>query len=94
MMRRERAELRMTSEIARTVIPGNKRIESAVIAGLDPAIHLPRKIFWPRMMDPRVKPAGDVPDVGIGVYWLPAAHLVLNFRDPAPPSPQPPVNSC
>ena len=33
MMRRERAELRMTSEIARTVIPGNKRIESAVIAG-------------------------------------------------------------
>jgi hypothetical protein len=24
----------------RTVIPANKRIESAVIAGLDPAIHL------------------------------------------------------
>src|SRR6516164_9405742 len=23
-----------------------------------------------------------------GVYWLPAAHLVLNFRDPAPPSPR------
>src|SRR5512133_469620 len=35
-----------TSEIARTVIPGDKRIESAVIAGRDPAIHLPRKIFF------------------------------------------------
>src|SRR6516165_4240751 len=23
-----------------------------------------------------------------GVNWLPAAHLVLNFRDPAPPSPR------
>src|SRR5215831_18171999 len=23
-----------------------------------------------------------------GVNWLPAAHFVLNFRDPAPPSPR------
>ncbi len=29
------------------------------MAGLDPAIHLLRKNFSPRMMDPRVKPAGD-----------------------------------
>jgi hypothetical protein len=39
-MRRDRTELRTTSEIARTVIPGNKRIESAVMAGLGPAIHV------------------------------------------------------
>jgi hypothetical protein len=31
------------------------------MAGLDPAIHLLRKDFLRRMMDPRVKPAGDVP---------------------------------
>jgi len=30
-----------------------------VIAGLDPAIHPLRKNFLRRMMDPRVKPAGD-----------------------------------
>jgi hypothetical protein len=32
---------------------------SAVIAGLDPAIHLFRKTFDAKKMDPRVKPAGD-----------------------------------
>jgi hypothetical protein len=32
---------------------------SAVIAGLDPAIHLFRKNFDTKKMDPRVKPAGD-----------------------------------
>src|SRR5262249_8115363 len=32
---------------------------SPVIAGLDPAIHLLRKKSLRRMMDPRVKPAGD-----------------------------------
>jgi hypothetical protein len=32
---------------------------SAVIAGLDPAIHLFRKNFDAKKMDPRVKPAGD-----------------------------------
>jgi hypothetical protein len=31
----------------------------AVIAGLDPAIHPLRKGSMRRMMDPRVKPAGD-----------------------------------
>jgi hypothetical protein len=31
----------------------------AVIAGLDPAIHLLRKEPYAKMMDPRVKPAGD-----------------------------------
>jgi hypothetical protein len=30
-----------------------------VIAGLDPAIHLLRKDFLAKEMDPRVKPAGD-----------------------------------
>jgi hypothetical protein len=30
-----------------------------VMAGLDPAIHLLRKEFLRRTMDPRVKPAGD-----------------------------------
>jgi hypothetical protein len=30
-----------------------------VIAGLDPAIHPLRKNLLRRMMDPRVKPAGD-----------------------------------
>jgi len=30
------------------------------MAGLDPAIHFLRKDFLRRMMDPRVKPAGDV----------------------------------
>jgi hypothetical protein len=29
------------------------------MAGLDPAIHLLRKNFLQKMMDPRVKPAGD-----------------------------------
>jgi hypothetical protein len=32
---------------------------SAVIAGLDPAIHPFRKNFDAKKMDPRVKPAGD-----------------------------------
>jgi hypothetical protein len=32
---------------------------SAVIAGLDPAIHPLRKNFDAKKMDPRVKPAGD-----------------------------------
>ena len=32
---------------------------SAVIAGLDPAIHLVRKNDLAKKMDPRVKPAGD-----------------------------------
>jgi hypothetical protein len=32
---------------------------SSVIAGLDPAIHLFRKNFDAKKMDPRVKPAGD-----------------------------------
>jgi hypothetical protein len=32
---------------------------TVVIAGLDPAIHCLRKTFFRRMMDPRVKPAGD-----------------------------------
>src|SRR5262245_2245796 len=32
---------------------------TAVIAGLDPAIHHLRKMFLRRGMDPRVKPAGD-----------------------------------
>jgi hypothetical protein len=32
---------------------------SSVIAGLDPAIHLLRKILLAKRMDPRVKPAGD-----------------------------------
>jgi hypothetical protein len=32
---------------------------SAVIAGLDPAIHLFRKNFETKKMNPRVKPAGD-----------------------------------
>jgi hypothetical protein len=31
----------------------------SVIAGFDPAIHLPRKSALAREMDPRVKPAGD-----------------------------------
>ena len=31
----------------------------AVIAGLDPAIHLPSKKVLAKMMDPRIKPAGD-----------------------------------
>jgi hypothetical protein len=34
---------------------------SIVIAGLDPAIHPLRKKLLRRTMDPRVKPAGDVP---------------------------------
>src|SRR5215510_15917953 len=34
------------------------RLDS-VVAGLDPAIHPLRKTFLRRMMDPRVKPAGD-----------------------------------
>jgi hypothetical protein len=34
---------------------------SVVIAGLDPAIHPLRKKRLTKMMDPRVKPAGDVP---------------------------------
>jgi hypothetical protein len=29
------------------------------MAGLDPAIHLLRKKLLAKMMDPRVKPAGD-----------------------------------
>jgi len=34
---------------------------SVVIAGLDPAIHPLRKTSLTKTMDPRVKPAGDVP---------------------------------
>src|SRR5215472_1393367 len=34
-------------------------LTQSVIAGLDPAIHPLRKKFLRRMMDPRVKPAGD-----------------------------------
>jgi hypothetical protein len=34
---------------------------SVVIAGLDPAIHPLRKKGLTKMIDPRVKPAGDVP---------------------------------
>jgi len=30
----------------------------AVIAGLDPAIHLLEKVLW-KLMDPRVKPGGN-----------------------------------
>jgi hypothetical protein len=41
---------------------------SAVIAGLDPAIHLLRKNFDAKRMDPRVKPAGDA--AGRGKYWI------------------------
>jgi hypothetical protein len=41
---------------------------SAVIAGLDPAIHLFRKNFDAKKMDPRVKPAGDT--AGRGKYWI------------------------
>ena len=41
---------------------------SAVIAGLDPAIHLFRKNFDSKKMDPRVKPAGDT--AGRGKYWI------------------------
>jgi hypothetical protein len=40
---------------------------SAVIAGLDPAIHLFRKNFDAKKMDPRVKAAGDA--AGAGKYW-------------------------
>src|SRR5262249_2610470 len=40
---------------------------SAVIAGLDPAIHPLRKKFLRRAMDPRVKPAGD------GSGWTPGS---------------------
>jgi hypothetical protein len=36
-----------------------RRMAALVIAGLDPAIHLLRKKFLRRVMDPRVKPAGD-----------------------------------
>src|SRR5262245_34158288 len=36
-----------------------------VIAGLDPAIHPLRKKFLRRMMDPRVKPAGDACGCGM-----------------------------
>ena len=35
------------------------KINSFVIAGLDPAIHLAPKKFFQKKMDPRVKPAGD-----------------------------------
>jgi hypothetical protein len=38
------------------------------MAGLDPAIHLLRKNFSPRMMDPRVKPAGDDPVPGRTIF--------------------------
>jgi hypothetical protein len=42
---------------------------SAVIAGLDPAIHVFRKKFdAKKKMDPRVKPAGD--NAGRGEYWI------------------------
>ena len=38
--------------------------QTDVIAGLDPAIHLLRKELLRETMDPRVKPAGDVPVCG------------------------------
>jgi hypothetical protein len=41
---------------------------SAVIAGLDPAIHLFRKNFDAKKMAPRVKPAGDA--AGRGKFWI------------------------
>src|SRR5262249_37641798 len=40
-------------------------VVNSVIAGLDPAIHSLRKKFLRRMMDPRVKPAGDACGCGM-----------------------------
>jgi hypothetical protein len=47
---------------------------AAVIAGLDPAIHLVRKRVSTKRMDPRVKPAGD----GELAAPLPLTRLALS----------------
>jgi putative endonuclease len=50
-----------------------------VMAGLDPAIHLLRKKFMRRTMDPRVKPAGDgtgKPRAELG-FWV---YILANRR--------------
>jgi hypothetical protein len=55
---------------------------SAVIAGLDPAIHLFRKNFFnAKKMDPRVKPAGDA--AGWGKYWINSTGPRISERKPA-----------
>jgi hypothetical protein len=53
---------------------------SAVIAGLDPAIHPVRKKFLRRTMDPRVKPAGD----GVSPLRLATSAASTRARASAP----------
>jgi hypothetical protein len=40
-------------------MPAARRLFSAVIAGLDPAIHLASQESFEKLMDTRVKPAHD-----------------------------------
>src|SRR5262249_60705509 len=62
------------------------RLDPFVIAGLDPAIHPLRKKFLRRMMDPRVKPAGDgAPHRGVRSAQraqVPPQAVVAATRDP------------
>ncbi len=64
VLRARRSELRQhkrdrANRLQHVFLPRVRNTSSAVIAGLDPAIHPLRKKFLRRMMDPRVKPAGD-----------------------------------
>jgi hypothetical protein len=53
-----------------------------VIAGLDPAIHLLRKMRASRAMDPRVKPADDVSELGDALRpsTCRSHHLRIDFQ--------------
>jgi hypothetical protein len=53
--------------------------QRVVIAGLDPAIHLLRKEFLRRKMDPRVKPAGDACGAMNQISWKTLQRLIADY---------------
>src|SRR5262249_4724820 len=66
---------------------GAMRSPVFVIAGLDPAIHLLRKNFLRRMMDPRIKSGGDessAESVGCACRLFSSSYLLLFGGSEAP----------